>query len=232
MKAIDAGELKDVPSPVLARLAKNLYEAKKTAEADRLIGQLISKATTPEAIQEVTQAAQSTKAVTGIAQRLGFVTSWNIAGPFPWNRAEAFKVIHVGEPAVNVAAPYKLGGKDVPWKKFEVKDDSGIIDMAGATGGQASVTGYAYTTVTVAADTDAMARMGSDDGIKLWVNGAAVHENNADRGTQIDQDKAPIKLKAGVNTLLVEVTQGGGGWNFCLRLTNKDGAPLAFTPGK
>jgi hypothetical protein len=232
MKAIEAGELKDVPATVLASLAKSLYEAKRTAEGDRLMSQLMAKATTPAAIQEVIAAAQSTKAVTDLGHKLGFVTSWKIAGPFPWNRAEAFKVVNVGEPAVNLAATYKAGGKDIAWKKFETKDNSGIVDLVAVTGGTANVTGYATTTITVAADTDAVARMGSDDGIKLWVNGAAVHENNADRGTQIDQDKAPIKLKAGVNTLLVEVTQGGGGWNFCLRLTNKDGAPLAFDSEK
>ena len=232
LQAIDAGELKDVSAAVLASLAKSMYESRRTTEADRLVTQLLAKATTPESIQEVTRIAQGTKSITDIARRLGFVTSWKVAGPFPWNRADAFKVIHVNEPTVNPAANYKLNGNDTAWKKFESKDDSGIVDMTSALSAQANATGYACTTVTVAADTDAVARMGSDDGIKLWVNGAPVHENNADRGTKIDEDKAPIKLKSGANTLLVEVTQGGGGWNFCLRLTNKDGAPLEFSVEK
>jgi len=72
--------------------------------------------------------------------------------------------------------------------------------------------------------------MGSDDGIKVWVNGDVIHENNIDRGTLLDQDQAPAKFRAGKNAILVQVTQNTGGWDFCVRLTRPDGAVLPFTP--
>jgi hypothetical protein len=49
------------------------------------------------------------------------------------------------------------------------------------------------------------------------------------RGAGIDQDQAPIHLAAGENTILIQVTQGGGGWNAYVRLTKTDGTILEFT---
>ncbi|MBI5092404.1 MAG: HEAT repeat domain-containing protein [Candidatus Hydrogenedentes bacterium] len=229
IKAAIAGELKDVSAATLASLAKNLADAKRTEEANQIVAQLMNKAVSPEAIADIIKVTQATKSVPDVGHRLGFVMKWTLTGPFPWSQADGFKVIRVNEPNVDLKASYKSGGKDIAWKKFDTADPSGIVDLTTALGVQANATGYGVATVTVPVPTDAVARMGSDDGIKLWVNSAVAHENNTDRGTQIDQDKAPVKLKAGVNTLLVEVTQGGGGWNFCLRLTDKDGKPLAFT---
>ena len=91
------------------------------------------------------------------------------------------------------------------------------------------MTAYGLAEIEVPEAVDAVVRVGSDDGVKVWVNGEAVHEHNVDRGAALDDDQAPARLKAGKNTLLVQITQGGGGWVFCLRLTRPDGVPLAFT---
>jgi hypothetical protein len=74
--------------------------------------------------------------------------------------------------------------------------------------------------------TDAILLMGSDDGIKVWLNGAIVHNNNIDRGQVVDQDMAPIKLKKGENELLLKITQGGGGWSACARIVGPDSRPI------
>ncbi len=68
--------------------------------------------------------------------------------------------------------------------------------------------------------------MGSDDGVKAWLNGAVVLSNNVDRGLVVDQDIAPIHLKAGPNELLLKITQGGGGWAACARIVGSNGRPL------
>jgi len=77
---------------------------------------------------------------------------------------------------------------------------------------------------------DAVLRCGSDDGIKVWINGEVVLNRDVDRGAKVDQDQAPCKLKAGANEILVEISQGGGGWNFNLRFTTPDGRPLVTSP--
>ena len=54
---------------------------------------------------------------------------------------------------------------------------------------------------------------GSDDGIKLWLNGKLVHTHNALRGYQLS-DEVTVQLKAGVNRLVVKVSQHDGGWGW------------------
>jgi hypothetical protein len=68
--------------------------------------------------------------------------------------------------------------------------------------------------------------MGSDDGLKVWLNGRVVHANNAVRPCSPGQDKVKVKLKAGANDLLLKVTQGGGEWSACCRVRSPDGQPL------
>jgi len=55
-------------------------------------------------------------------------------------------------------------------------------------------------------------RVGSDDAIKVWLNGEVVHANPIDRGASGYQDEFPVNLRAGENLLMVKVSQG---WSDC-----------------
>lgn len=61
--------------------------------------------------------------------------------------------------------------------------------------------------------------LGSDDGVKVWVNGKQVHANNVSRGVTIGEDKFSVKLAPEWNDVLLKITQGGGGWGFSLQIT-------------
>ncbi|MDE0398447.1 MAG: leucine-rich repeat domain-containing protein [Candidatus Poribacteria bacterium] len=53
--------------------------------------------------------------------------------------------------------------------------------------------------------------VGSDDAVKVWLNGERVHYNPVTRGAGDFQDAFPVTLKAGVNVLLVAVDNHGHG---------------------
>ena len=55
-------------------------------------------------------------------------------------------------------------------------------------------------------------RVGSDDSIKIWINGYVVHNNPTIRGTDDFQDEFKIDLEMGDNLLLVKVSEQAGGW--------------------
>ena len=55
--------------------------------------------------------------------------------------------------------------------------------------------------------------VGSDDAVKVWLNGVLVHNNPVDRGSSDYQDAFPVTLKLGKNTLLVAVYELRGGWS-------------------
>ena len=52
--------------------------------------------------------------------------------------------------------------------------------------------------------------LGSDDAIKVWVNGAEVLAKNVARGAQPDQERVTVDLAAGENDLLVKIVNTGG----------------------
>ena len=87
--------------------------------------------------------------------------------------------------------------------------------------------GYLFTRVYSPKEQPARLELGSDDGIKAWLNGHPVHANNALRGMNPGDDKINVTLKDGWNTLLLKVTNNGGGWNACARLRAPDGGTLA-----
>ena len=54
--------------------------------------------------------------------------------------------------------------------------------------------------------------IGSDDGVKVWLNGKVVHVNDVNRGTTGIQDLFRVDLRTGSNFLLVKVTDRFGHW--------------------
>jgi hypothetical protein len=69
---------------------------------------------------------------------------------------------------------------------------------------------------------------GSDDGIRVWLNGQLVTESLDGRAAEPDAESNPATLKAGENQLLVEVNQNGGAWALYLRLEDESHHPLAL----
>ena len=54
--------------------------------------------------------------------------------------------------------------------------------------------------------------VGSDDSVKVWLNGEVVHKNPIDRSTRGYEDMFQVNLKQGDNLLLVKVSQSWGNW--------------------
>lgn len=54
--------------------------------------------------------------------------------------------------------------------------------------------------------------VGSDDAVKVWLNGEVVHINDVDRGTTGIQDFFRVNLNAGDNLLLVKVSDNERNW--------------------
>ena len=55
--------------------------------------------------------------------------------------------------------------------------------------------------------------VGSDDAVKVWLNGVLVHNNPIDRASSNYQDAFPVTLKQGKNILLVAVYEQAGEWS-------------------
>jgi hypothetical protein len=151
-----------------------------------------------------------------IQKHAGFVIHWLVSGPYSDGGKDCVQLFDTVFPPEQDPAKAKwraAGGTD--W----------MVNFNAIMQGDNRVA-YLKTNVWAPKAADARLEMGSDDGIKVWLNGKLVHSNNAVRGLQQGQDKADAKLAAGWNVLLVKVTQGGGDWSVCVKLVDRDGKPL------
>jgi hypothetical protein len=91
------------------------------------------------------------------------------------------------------------------------------------------VIAYALTYVDSPKDQDVVLRIGSDDGVKMWLNDANVHTNAVYRPFLEGEDQKKVTLRKGVNKLLVKVDQSGAAWGFAVDFVDEDGWPADVT---
>jgi hypothetical protein len=118
-----------------------------------------------------------------------------------------------------------LIGRDGPDGWQHHGQGPGVVNLTRLFGGDNRVA-YLRNRVRVPEACDAILAVGSDDGIKVWLNGELVHENNVPRGLRRGEDRIPVSLDTGWNRLMLKVSQGGGDWAACAELLGTDGTPL------
>jgi hypothetical protein len=162
---------------------------------------------------------------TGSAQTTGpYVRAWLLNGYYP-NADSATRLSKDylgGESSVSPTAGSVSGGKT--WFRRDSPTD--YLDLAKEFGGPYYCAAYAHTYVYSSAARTVAMWMGSNDGIKVWLNGTVVWNNNAYRSFTIDKDKTNVALKAGWNRLLVKVSQATGSWGASVKLCDAYGNPV------
>jgi hypothetical protein len=82
---------------------------------------------------------------------------------------------------------------------------------------------YAHIYVFSPTSRPATLLLGSDDGIKVWLNSVNVLTRDRYGGWIEDQFSVNVSLQAGWNQLLCKVSQGGGDYQFSARFTDPNG---------
>lgn len=149
-----------------------------------------------------------------------YITAWQVSGPHSVPGKTADMIFDETQPPAGAAAA---------WHVFPMglnPDAPFVADLARGLGG-AECVAFLRTSIDAAAAGPAVLEIGSNDGVKVWLNGALIHANNVGRPLTPGEDKVPVQLNAGANSLIVAVFQMGGDWGACARLRAPDGAPLA-----
>ena len=106
------------------------------------------------------------------------------------------------------------------WQK--VIPDGGYVNFAEGLENCDYSVGYAWTEVEVPNDRDVLFGIGSDDGVKVWVNGTLVNDQWVRRECKIDEDIFPLHLQKGKNSILIKIQNVKGEWGFACRLRTQD----------
>lgn len=165
-----------------------------------------------------------------IPRSQGFLCHWWLLGPLPNPDNRAFDQAFIDETSL---APLRLetvrvDNRLLSWREIRIADSQGVVDLTQFFRQTEWVACYAYTEFVVDSDMDAELRIGSDDSVKVWLNGQLVHQFGGMRALAVDQDRVRARLRKGVNRLLLKVTQSGGSWEFCVRLVDLQGNPIAY----
>ena len=75
---------------------------------------------------------------------------------------------------------------------------------------------FLYRTIDTAVAQNVWVLLGSDDGMRMWLNGELVADMPVARGVKEAENKLALSLPAGRSHLLVKVGNGGGAWGFQL----------------
>ncbi|MHB9008484.1 MAG: HEAT repeat domain-containing protein [Limisphaerales bacterium] len=206
---LDEVALKNEAGLATAQIARGLastHPVEARAAADRVL------ATAPA--DSVT--AQAREVINYLERTQDFVTAWQLAGPYTRDGASERELF-------DLAFPPESAEGTVAWRTIAA--EGGLAQLDRLVGGDNRV---AYLRVSVISPTARQARleMGSDDGLKVWLNGRLVHANNVNRGYAAGDDQVVVDFQPGANRLLVKVTQGGGGWATGVRVRAADGSKI------
>jgi len=73
---------------------------------------------------------------------------------------------------------------------------------------------YLYRRAELGSAREVRVHMGSDDAMKVWLNGALVFENTGGHEVNLYDKALVLPMREGVNHLFVKVVNGEGGWGF------------------
>lgn len=156
----------------------------------------------------------------------GFLDNWLICGPFysgpGWATLDEDYLF--GEDHTHPRAGQFTFGKK--WMPYDASDH--VLELLAAPFAlKLFVTAYAHTYVHVPTGGEALLLCGSDDGIKIWLNGENVWRNDVNRGAKAGSDRVNVTLKAGWNSLMCKVRQGWAQWQLIVQLVQPDGSEIA-----
>lgn len=161
-----------------------------------------------------------------------FIKQWLLCDPFPVfegaprpldvaAQREAFDkdflTEHGGETQVRptMEMVFHTGEWEHRWRKADSPTD--LVNIIRHMGYEQYAVTYAWARIDMPAETSAVLGVGSDDAVKVWLNGELVHENWTNREVKEDDDLVGVTFRAGANSLLLKIQNRGRLWGLACR---------------
>jgi pimeloyl-ACP methyl ester carboxylesterase len=152
-----------------------------------------------------------------------FLQNWLVLGSIPINSMDEIDKDFLAESGGEASLMpvegqvIKVSGSEMKWAPVKCKE---TVDLQKFFQGSKTedVIAYAYTTINRKEAGKVYLTLGSDDGVKVWLNGKMVHRVVMLRALTLDEDGLVLEMNAGENRLLLKIQQGKGGWGFAVRM--------------
>jgi len=152
-----------------------------------------------------------------------FMGEWSLAGPFDAADMDDLPTVYPPETEAVPARSYKgKGGASVGWRTVRA-DAAGYVRLDDRIKPNEQAIVYAAAYVFSPDERAATLLLGSDDGVRVWINGELVHTNPSYRAAEPDLDRVSVRLNKGWNKVLLKILQGAGGWGYYVRFADPAG---------
>jgi len=154
-----------------------------------------------------------------VRQWLGFVGDYYVVGGFE-NEGKAGCDTDFGPEAANLdlTATYPgAKGREATWRKLTANTTDGYVDLATAVRPNRESVAYALTWLEAPQETRVALGVGTSGAFRLWVNGQLAAKEDRYNLPRPDQSRVSVKLRKGLNRVLVKVCQESGPLGFYLR---------------
>jgi CubicO group peptidase (beta-lactamase class C family) len=133
-----------------------------------------------------------------------------------------------GETSIKPAPGQRItiASKSFAWQAVASKEDT--VDLHAGSDPAEWAVAYAWARIELKQETKGLLGIGSDDAVKVWLNGKVIHDHWIGRGVQVDEDMVPVVLRAGKNYLMLKVLNMSDGWGFACRLMGPDSQASKF----
>ena len=181
--------------------------------ADAHMKDLAENSRAPLAIEDVNWRRYKEKLEEG-----EYITDWWLIGPF--NNADRKGIEKVYPPEEEFIIDKNYTGRNnqlVSWRKYDGKSDE-YISLAKLFKPSDEGVAYARRIFNLKKNIVQKIGLGTNDGVKMWVNGKLVHTNIVGRPALPNEDVVSVQFHKGENIVLLKVDQLGGGWGFYFSL--------------
>jgi hypothetical protein len=164
-----------------------------------------------------------------------FMKKWLVLGPLPYPYPVNKNVHFASEEAerearasfdtdsldfLNFTPKVKIDNTEYEWAVLVSEDN--MVDLTQLTEEHDDrKIAYLWAQIDMPEDRAGTLGIGSDDGVKVWLNGELVHNNWMHRIVRADNDRVPVTLRKGKNELVLKVQNVIDPWGFCCRLLDE-----------
>ena len=198
-----------------------------------ILTKLFDAARDKDQVETIAKALVAREKTPNITKHYGFITEWQLVGPFPSPKDGGFTKAQSPEASVDLGAKYEGSAGPITWKYAQSDATYGSMDLNAELGKHKDAAAYAYAVIDATADTPAEIRATTKNAIRIFVNGKLVFEREEyHHGMKMDQHAARIQLNKGKNEILLKVCQNNQtdswaqDWTLAARICDATGGLL------
>ena len=147
-----------------------------------------------------------------------FITDWWLIGPFDNTNRKGIEKVY--PPEIEFIAEKSYSGREnqkISWQKYD-ENNNEYISLAKLFKPLDDGVVYARRIFNLKNEANIKIGLGTNDGVKMWVNGKLVHKNVVGRAAVPNEDIVSVTFNKGENVVLLKIDQLGGGWGFYFSL--------------